>query len=226
MAPRVIYHLVFHPLTFGVCVKLSRKVVTILVGATLGLTAISLTGCGASQAGAAALIGEQRITESELNDQVQGILNAQGLPTQDSSAELVTQTLDRLITTNLVNQLADREGIVIDQGEVDAIRLQYLAQAGGQAELENLLLQQGVLPADIDSVITLNLQVSQLGQDLAPGADPDVQGGAVFIAVSELSTELNTEVAPRYGTWDAENLTIGPVSNTVSEPLSVELGQG
>ena len=186
---------------------------------------MSLTGCAASQAGAAALIGEQRITESELNEQVQGVLAAQGLPTQDSSAELVTQTLDRLITTNLVNQLADREGIVVDQGEVDAIRLQYLAQAGGQAELENLLLQQGVLPADIDSVITLNVQVSKLGQELAPGAEPDIQGGAVFVAASELSVELNTEVAPRYGTWDPENLTIGPVANTVSEPLSVELGQ-
>jgi hypothetical protein len=207
-------------------VKLSRKVVTTLVGATLGLTALALTGCGASQAGAAALIGDQRITESELNERVQGILTAQGLPTQDSSSELITQALDRLITTNLVNQLADREGIVIDQGEVDAIRLQYLAQAGGQAELENLLLQQGVLPADIDSVIALNIQVSKLGQELAPGAELDVQGGAVFVAASELSVELNTEVAPRYGTWDAENLTIGPVSNSVSEPLSVELGQG
>ncbi len=206
--------------------KLSRKVVTTLVGATLGLTALALTGCGASQAGAAALIGDQRITESELNERVQGILTAQGLPTQDSSSELITQALDRLITTNLVNQLADREGIVIDQGEVDAIRLQYLAQAGGQAELENLLLQQGVLPADIDSVIALNIQVSKLGQELAPGAELDVQGGAVFVAASELSVELNTEVAPRYGTWDAENLTIGPVSNSVSEPLSVELGQG
>lgn len=190
------------------------------------MTALALTGCGASQAGAAALIGDQRITESELNERVQGILTAQGLPTQDSSSELITQALDRLITTNLVNQLADREGIVIDQGEVDAIRLQYLAQAGGQAELENLLLQQGVLPADIDSVIALNIQVSKLGQELAPGAELDVQGGAVFVAASELSVELNTEVAPRYGTWDAENLTIGPVSNSVSEPLSVELGQG
>ena len=48
----------------------------------------------------------------------------------------------------------------------------------------------------------------------------------MFVAVSELSVELDTEVAPRFGTWDAENLTIGPVTNSVSEPLSVELGQG
>jgi hypothetical protein len=197
---------------FGVCVKLSRNVISSVAIAVLGLGALSLTGCGANQAGAAALLGDQRISESELNAQVQGLLAAQGLPAQDSSAEIITVTLDRLITTNLVNQLAEREGVAIDQGEVDAIRLQYLAQAGGQAELENLLLQQGVLPNQIDSVITLNLQVTKLGQ--------------VFVAVSELSRELDTEVAPRFGTWDAENLTIGPVTNSVSEPLSVDLGQG
>lgn len=205
--------------------KLSHKVSSGLAAAALGLSALSLTGCGVNQAGAAALIGDQRISESELNERVQGIMTAQGLPVQDSTAELVTQTLDRLITSNLVNQLAAREGVVVEKGEVDAIRLQYLAQAGGQAELENLLLQQGVLPSDIESVITLNVQVSKLGQELAPDAEPDVQGGAVFIAASELSVELATEVAPRYGTWDAENLTIGPVTNSVSEPLSVELGQ-
>jgi hypothetical protein len=211
---------------FGVCVKFSRNVISGVVIAVLGLGALSLTGCGANQAGAAALLGDERISESELNEQVQALLTAQGLPAQDSSAELITQALDRLITTNLVNQLAEREGVAIDQGEVDAIRLQYLAQAGGEAELENLLLQQGVLPNQIDSVITLNLQVTKLGQELAPDQEPDVQGGAVFVAVSELSVELDTEVAPRFGTWDAENLTIGPVTNSVSEPLSVELGQG
>lgn len=205
--------------------KLSRKVISSVAIAVLGLGALSLTGCGANQAGAAAVIGEQRISESELNEQVQGLLSTQGLPAQDSSAEIITLTLDRLITANLVNQLAEREGVAIDQGEVDAIRLQYLAQAGGQAELENLLLQQGVLPSQIDSVITLNLQVTKLGQELAPGQEPDIQGAAVFVAASDLSTELETEVAPRFGTWDPENLTIGPVTNSVSEPLSVELGQ-
>ena len=206
--------------------KFSRNVISGVAIAVLGLGALSLTGCGANQAGAAALLGDERISESELNEQVQALLSTQGLPAPDSSAEIITLTLDRLITTNLVNQLAEREGVAIDQGEVDAIRLQYLAQAGGEAELENLLLQQGVLPNQIDSVITLNLQVTKLGQELAPDQEPDIQGQAVFVAVSELSVELDTEVAPRFGTWDAENLTIGPVTNSVSEPLSVELGQG
>jgi hypothetical protein len=197
-----------------------------VVAGLLAVSLITLTGCGANQAGAAAVLGDQRISENELNEQVQAILSAQGLTAQDSSADLVTNTLDRMITSNLVQQLAAREGIVIGQGEIDVIRLQYVAQAGGQAELDTLLLQQGVLAENVDNIIKLNLQVAKLGEKLVPGVAADVQGGAVFVAASELSVELGTEVAPRFGTWDPENLTIGPVTNNVSAPLVVELGQG
>jgi hypothetical protein len=199
---------------------------TAVLAGVFAASLLALTGCGANQAGAAAVLGDQRISESQLNDQVQALLSAQGLTAEDASSELVTNTLDRMITSNLVEQLADREGIVVGQGEIDVIRLQYVAQAGGQAELDALLLQQGVLAADVDKVIKLNLQVSKIGEKLAPGVEPEVQGGAVFIAASELSVELGTEVAPRFGTWDPENLTIGPVANNVSAPIGVDLGQG
>ena len=206
--------------------KSSRKYMTAVVAGAFAASIIALTGCGANQAGAAAVLGDQRISESELNEQVQALLSAQGLTAQDSSAALVTNTLDRMITANLVQQLADREGVVVGQGEIDVIRLQYVAQAGGQAELETLLLQQGVLAEDVDEIIKLNLQVSKIGEKLVPGVEAEVQGGAVFVAASDLSIELGTEVAPRFGTWDPENLSIGPVANNVSAPLGVDLGQG
>lgn len=206
--------------------RFSRRTSAGLVAVALGLLVLALSGCSTSQAGASALIGDQRISESELNKQVQELLAAQGLTAQDSSSELVIQTLNRLIITALVDQLADREGVQVDQGEIDAIRLQYEAQLGGESQLEEQVLGEGVLPSDIDAVIKVNVQVSKLGQKLAPTDDPGVQTQAVFVAMTELSTEINTEVAPRYGTWDAENLTIGPEANSVSEPLDVELGQG
>lgn len=205
--------------------RFSRRTSAGLVAVALGLLVLALSGCSTSQAGASALIGDQRISESELNKQVQELLAAQGLTAQDSSSELVIQTLNRLIITALVDQLADREGVQVDQGEIDAIRLQYEAQLGGESQLEEQVLGEGVLPSDIDAVIKVNVQVSKLGQKLAPTDDPGVQTQAVFVAMTELSTEINTEVAPRYGTWDAENLTIGPEANSVSEPLDVELGQ-
>jgi hypothetical protein len=210
---------------FGVFVKISRRLVSGIALSGIVLMAASLTGCGANQAGAAATLGDQRITENELNAQVESLLKAQGLTSSEATAELVSTTLDRMITTNLVDQLAERQGISISQGELDNVRLQYLAQAGGQQQLDALLLQQGVLPSELDSVIETNLLVSELGVALAPEATPDVQGGAVFIAASELSVEIDAQVAPRFGTWDAENLTVGPVTDDVSAPVGVELGQ-
>jgi hypothetical protein len=70
----------------------------------------------------------------------------------------------------------------------------------------------------------VNIQVSQLGDVLSPNTEPDAKSAAVFLAISELSSEIGTEVSPRFGTWDPENLTVGPSANSLSEPQSVDLG--
>ena len=82
----------------------------------------------------------------------------------------------------------------------------------------------GIAIDEVDSIIRLNIQVSQLGEVLSPSPEPDAQSAAVFLAISELSSEIGTEVSPRYGTWDPENLTVGPSANSLSEPQSVDLG--
>lgn len=214
---------------FGDCVfaKRSTKSTKRMTGvaAAVAAAALVLTGCSSTQPGAAALVGDTRISESDLNNQISALLTAQGLTPADATSELVTSTLDRMITESLVSQLAEREGIEIVQGDIDDVALQYLAQAGSQEELDNLLLQQGVLPTELENIITVNLQVGKLGEVLAPGTDAEVQSGAVFVAVSELSTELGTEVSPRFGIWDPESLQVGEAPNDLSAPLGVELGQ-
>ena len=77
---------------------------------------------------------------------------------------------------------------------------------------------------EVDSIISVNLQVAKLGDVLSPSGDADAKSAEVFIAISELSSELRTEVAPRFGTWDPENLSVGPAANSLSKPQSVDLG--
>ena len=186
--------------------------------------AMALTGCGTPTAGAAAVVGDQRISEDTLNSEVQSVLTLQGLPTTDSSNELITSTLNQMITTILVDELANREKIEVSQGEIDDLRLQYIAQAGGADAFEAQINQQGIAIADVDSIIRVNIQVSKLGDALAPNSEPDAKSGAVFLAISEMSSEIGTEVSPRFGVWDPENLTVGPSANSLSEPQSVDLG--
>jgi len=195
-----------------------------LVGIGLITVCIGLSGCSTPTAGAAAVVGDQRISESTLNTEVQTVLTLQGLPSTDSSTELIANTLNQLITGILVNELASREKIDVTQGEIDDLRLQYVAQAGGQDAFESQIGQQGIAIAAVDTIIRVNIQVSKLGDALSPDAAPDAKSAAVFLAISELSTEIGTEVSPRFGTWDPESLSVGPVANSLSEPQTIDLG--
>jgi hypothetical protein len=205
-------------------VKSNRFRLAAIVGIGVIAATIGLSGCGTPTAGAAAVVGEQRISEATLNSEVQSVLSLQGLPATDSSNELITSTLNQMITTILVNELASREKIEVTQGEIDDLRLQYIAQAGGVEAFESQISQQGIAIDDVDSIIRVNIQVSQLGDVLSPNTEPDAKSAAVFLALSELSSEIGTEVSPRFGTWDPENLTVGPSANSLSEPQSVDLG--
>ncbi len=119
-----------------------------LLAATFGLS-----GCGTPTAGSAAVVGDQRISESELNSEVEAVLALQGLPATDSSNELITSTLDEMITAILVEELASREKVEVTQGEIDDLRLQYIAQAGGQEAFEDQIGGQGIAFSEVDSII-------------------------------------------------------------------------
>ena len=204
--------------------KSTRHRLAVIAGIGLLSISLGLSGCSAQTAGAAAVVGEQRISESELDTEVQDTLDLQGLSSADSSNELIVSTLNQLITGILVNELSDREKITVAQGEIDDLRLQYVAQAGGQEAFEASIGEQGISMGEVDSIISVNLQVAKLGDVLSPSGDADAKSAKVFIAISELSSELGTEVAPRFGTWDPENLSVGPSANSLSEPQSVDLG--
>jgi hypothetical protein len=205
-------------------VKSKRHRLVAIIGIGVIAATLGLSGCSTPTAGAAAVVGDQRISEATLNSEVQAVLSLQGLPSTDSSNELITSTLDQMITTILIDELAAREKIEVTQGEIDDLRLQYVAQAGGAEAFESQISQQGIAIADVDSIIRVNIQVSKLGDVLAPNSEPDAKSAAVFTAISELSSEIGTEVSPRFGTWDPENLTVGPIANSLSEPQSVDLG--
>ena len=204
--------------------KSSRQRLAVIAGIGLISVSLGLSGCSSQTAGAAAVVGDQRISESELDTKVQDILDLQGLSSTDSSNELIVNTLNQLITGILVNELSDREQIAVAQGEIDNLRLQYVAQAGGQEAFEASIGEQGISMGEVDSIISVNLQVAKLGDVLSPSGDADAKSAEGFIAISELSSELRTEVAPRFGTWDPENLSVGPAANSLSKPQSVDLG--
>ena len=184
--------------------------------AALATTALALTGCGTTQAGAAATIGDTRITETLLTSEVQAVLAAKGQPVDTQDASLVSQVLGRMITIELVDRLSAAEGVEITQGQVDEVIANYTGQVGSMEQVEEVFLQENVAPSQIESLIRLQAQAQALGIKLNPSGSAEEQGTAVFEAASLLSVELDTTVSPRYGTWDAPTLSLGSVPNDLS----------
>lgn len=189
-----------------------------LAAATAAVAVLALSACGNAPAGAAATLGDTRISDQELTAQVEEILQAKGQPADSEDASLVQQTLGRMITTQLVDTLAVREGVEVTQGQIDEEYANYAAQVGGEQALEELFLAENVAPSQLESIIRLQIQAQLLGIALAPEGSADEQGAAVFEAAALLSEELDTTISPRFGTWDPNTLSLGPTPDDLAAP--------
>lgn len=188
--------------------------------AGLAAAGLLVTGCGDVSPGAAAVVGDDRISERELTEQVEQVLIAQGRPVDSSSQALVVTTLDRMITTSLVEQLAEQEGIEVTQGELDATLANYAEASGGQEAFEEALVQQDLAPDDIPEIIRVNILAQKISFKLDPQGSPESQSAAIFNAVTAFSEQVGTEVSPRYGIWDPVNLAVGGTPDDLSVPAT------
>lgn len=199
----------------GVTVRVKLLASAIVVG-----TVVFLAGCSSNpiQAGAAAVVGTEQIKESTVADQVAEVQRARGLAPEAPDETLVRQTLERLVTETVIMQLAEQNDVSVTQGEVDRLFFGFEEQAGGRAELEKLLLEQGVPASQVESVARLNVYIEALGRKLAPNADVGEQGQIVFTAAVEYADEVGVQVSPRFGTWDAQQFIMGPVPTDLATP--------
>jgi len=170
------------------------------------------------QAGAAATSTMGNISERELSSQVQESLTSQGLNADAPDAAQTNKTLNRLILGQLVNELATRMGIDVTQGQIDSQLANYEAQNGGAEAVKNAFVSNGIPASQIPSVILINLQAAAIAKALAPEGSQEEQNAALTTALAALRKELDVTVSPRFGTWDAAAITVGPTPFDLSAP--------
>lgn len=186
-------------------------------GLVVAAMALALTGCaGLGEAGSAATIGDVQLSTDDLAGEVDSVQEQRGIPAGSADAALTTGVLQRLIITELVDQAAVAQGVVITQGEIDTATAELAAQLGGAEALETAFLDSDVPAASIPQQMELSLQVQRLGATLAPDADPAGQQQAVLLYVTGFGAEKGVAVSPRFGTWDGGALIIGPVPSDLS----------
>ncbi|WAX79649.1 SurA N-terminal domain-containing protein [Streptomyces sp. KMM 9044] len=188
-----------------------RRRTALLLTVALTAAAPLLTACGNdARPGAAAVVGGQRITVSQLESRVGEIRAAQREAVPDEAqykqavartGSLTRDTLQGMVLDRVLERAAGDAGVTVTPKEVQEMRSGLEEQAGGAEALETAWLQQyGIPPERLDDNLRLQLQAQKLAQRLGT----DTSRPEFWQALSEASKELDVNLNPRYGTWDDE----------------------
>ncbi|MGW1544051.1 SurA N-terminal domain-containing protein [Streptomyces sp. NPDC002309] len=174
-------------------------------------SAPALTACGSdAHAGAAAVVGGQRITVSQLETRVTEVREAQRAAVADETqyaqviaktGTLTRDTLHGMVLDRVLHRAAQDAGISVSRKEVQEMRGGLQEQVGGAKALETTWLQQyGVAPERLEENLRLQLEAQKLAAKLGT----DTSQPAFWKALSEASEKLSVDLNPRYGSWDVQ----------------------
>ncbi|GAB3118088.1 SurA N-terminal domain-containing protein [Streptomyces calidiresistens] len=184
---------------------LSVSAAALLVAAPL------LTGCaGDTHPGAAAVVGEDRITVSQVQSRVETVREAQRATAQgdvlvEETPALQRQMVGLMIFYSLVEQAAEEAGVQVTNRDVQQERAALEEQLGGPEGLaEVALVGQGLPLAEdqIDEQLRIGLLMAGIGGEGMEGTEE------AYARLTELAEEIGVEVNPRYGTWDAQQVNL------------------
>ncbi|MFG3008544.1 SurA N-terminal domain-containing protein [Streptomyces calvus] len=188
-----------------------RRRTALLLTAAIAAAAPLLTACGNdAHPGAAAVVGGERITVSQLENRVDEVRAAQRAAVPDEAqyqqaiartGSLTRDTLHSMVLDRVLERAARDAGVRVTPREVQEMRGGLEQQAGGAKALEAAWLQQyGIPPQRLDDNLRLQLQAQKLAQQLGT----DTSRPEFWKALSSASKDLGVDLNPRYGSWDAE----------------------
>lgn len=175
----------------------STRVRVILAVAAAG---VALTACSPSQAGAAAIVGKDRISAGELDKNVREYeaalakanVSASQLQFPGSVPQVV---LFQLATSAQRAKVAESKGITVTDAEID----QVISGGGGAAQYEQQMLQQAVAPSKTREFTRASLLITKLMAKYGGGTDEAaIQKGQAQVIKDLQSVPITWN--PRYGT--------------------------
>ncbi|MET9380000.1 SurA N-terminal domain-containing protein [Streptomyces sp. NPDC002928] len=192
-----------------------RRRTALVLSAAIAAAAPFLTACGNdAHPGAAAVVGSERITVSQLESRVQEVRSAQRAAVPDdaqyaraiaTSGALTRDTLQGMVLDQVLRRAAQDAGVSVTRNEVQQRRAGLEQQAGGAEGLEAAWLQQyNIPPTRLDDNLRLQLEAQKLATHLGTATDQP----AFWKALSEASKELHVNLNPRYGSWDVQKVSL------------------
>ena len=182
--------------------------------AIVAATALLLTGC--SQVGAAATVGDTKITQATVQGSIDSIL-AERAKIDTSQMQLETgEALNRgqlrfhLLST-LLRELGTELNVTVSKAEVDTRRASIVEQVGGLTALPTALVSAGIAPEDLNAYIEAISLSDKISQTLvASGVVQDEEGTEIQKLIVAKAKQIGVTVNPRYGKWDETIADIVP----------------
>jgi SurA-like protein len=204
------------------------KVSALVLGAGL-----VVAGCGPVKMGAAAIVGDQRITVATLDNEVTNLsryLEAHPGPAPLTPVQQTQQTLTWLIRFQINEALAKQEGITVSTAQAQQAWNEIYKQAKANAQAQGitnvtpgLILAANGIPPNLYSEVGRFQSINDQFAAKANGGTPPATQDAANAANDQLNKArctaakgLNIQVNPQYGRLDYSQYAIVPSSPTVT----------
>ena len=201
----------------------------VLGAAGLGACAV-LAACSPVQVGAAAVIGNQRITHSSLDNQVanwQTAAKSYGSTVRLTSAQAPQAVLSWLVRFAVMDQVAATNGITVTNAQTTAglSSLSSVASSDGYSSASELLVANGVAPQMFNQLGRWEAQEeafgtkSNGGKALTTTAEQTAFEKAIGTAQCQAAQTLGIKISPQYGRFDyaTSSFSVVSASDTLSK---------
>ncbi|WP_433498048.1 hypothetical protein ACQP1K_24550 [Sphaerimonospora sp. CA-214678] len=182
--------------------------------AAAAVAAGALSACAPVQAGAAAIVGDDRISSSELDAAVRSIHEdaaANGLDATDEQRATPPLPGPREVLANIAGsrqiiEFGRQKGIDVTEREIDDMLLGVETQAKQQGMTINQVLLLSGIPLSEGRTIIRAVLVRRKLESRIAGAEADPQMVAEKLG-KEVDTTVPIKFSPRYGKFDPERQT-------------------
>jgi peptidyl-prolyl cis-trans isomerase SurA len=204
--------------------------VAALGAAGLGACAV-LAACSPVQVGAAAVVGNQRITQSSLDTQVanwQTAAKPYGKSVTLTSAQAPQAVLSWLVRFAVMEQVATTNGLTVTKAQTAAglNSLGSVASQDGYSSLSELLVANGVAPQMFTQLGRWEAQEEAFAEKNNGGKAPTTTAEqtafekAIGTAQCKAAQTLDIKISPQYGRFDyaTSSFSVVSASDTLSKP--------
>ncbi len=178
----------------------------ILVSLTV-VAALLLSGC--AQVGAAATVGDVKITQATVQGSIDSVMAERGsvdiTAMQLESGETLNRAQLRFhLVSYLILQTAKEFKLEVTKAEIDTRRASIVEQVGGTEGLPSALVGAQIAPKDLDQYIEAIIISDKLAQALvASGVSEENIAVEIQKRLVAKAAQLKVSINPRYGIWDA-----------------------